>query len=89
MNSIATTIFKVSVYIQFGKCSITVTIIFKASSLVKKQLVSLFSSKKYLSLTREVNLKIKEFNYGEKTVFRTIHTENDADMLVLWRRIIN
>ena len=42
--------------------------------------VSLFSSKKHFSLTREVNLKIKEFNYGEKTVFRTIHTENDADM---------
>ena len=82
MNSIATTIFKVSVCIQFGKYSIIVTIIFKASSVVKNMFVSLFSSKKHNALTREVNLKIKEFNYGEKTVFRTINTENDADMLV-------
>ena len=40
------------------------------------------------SLTREVNLKIKEFNY-EKAGFRAIHAENDADMFISWRRIIN
>ena len=44
--------------------------------------------KKKFSLTREVNLKIKEF-HSEKAGFRAIHTENDADMLISWRRIIN
>ena len=44
--------------------------------------------KKQFSLTREVNLKIKEFNC-EKAGFRAIHTENDADIFISWRRIIN
>ena len=52
------------------------------------QLVSLLSSKNQFSITREVNLKIKEFNCG-KAGFRAIHTENDADMFVLWHCIIN
>ena len=47
-----------------------------------------FNFKKQFSLTREVNLKIKEF-HSEKAGFRAIHTENDADMLISWRRIIN
>ena len=58
-------------------------------SLSISQLVPLFGSKKQFSLTWEVNLKIKEFNYCEKTGFRAIHTENDADMFSSWRRIIN
>ena len=33
----------------------------------------------------EVNLKIKEFS-REKAGFRAIHTENDADMFISWRR---
>ena len=33
-------------------------------------------------------LKIKEFNC-EKAGFRAIHTENDADMSISWRHIIN
>ena len=41
-----------------------------------------------MSLTWEVNLKIKEFNC-EKAGFRAIHTENDADMFISWRSIIN
>ena len=49
------------------------------------QLVSFIISKKQFSLTREVNLKIKEF-HSEKAGFRAIHTENDADMLISWRR---
>ena len=52
------------------------------------QLVSLLSSKNQFSITREVNLKIKEFNCG-KAGFRAIHTENDADMFVLWHCIID
>ena len=48
----------------------------------------LFNFKKQFSLTREVNLKLKEFNC-EKAGFRAIHTENDADMFISWRRIIN
>ena len=52
------------------------------------QLVSFLISKKQFSLTREVNLKIKEF-HSEKAGFRAIYTENDADMLISWRRIIN
>ena len=52
------------------------------------QLVSLLSSKNQFSITWEVNLKIKEFNCG-KAGFRAIHTENDADMFVLWHCIIN
>ena len=43
---------------------------------------------KQFSLTWEMNLKIKEFN-GEKAGFRAIHTENDADMFISWRHIIN
>ena len=35
-----------------------------------------------------MNLKIKEFNC-EKAGFRAIHTENDADMFILWPCIIN
>ena len=35
-----------------------------------------------------MNLNIKEFNC-EKAGFRAIHTENDADMFISWRRIIN
>ena len=38
-------------------------------------LVSLLSSKNKFSLTREVNLKIKEFNC-QKADLRAIHTEN-------------
>ena len=53
------------------------------------QLVSLFSSKKQFSLTQEVNLKIKEINYFEKTSFRAIHTENGANMFISWGCIIN
>ena len=41
--------------------------------------------KKQFSLTQEVNLKIKEFS-REKADFRAIHTENDADMFISWRR---
>ena len=41
--------------------------------------------KKQFSLTQEVNLKIKEFS-REKAGFRAIHTENDADMFISWRR---
>ena len=41
---------------------------------------------KQFSLTREVNLKIVEFNC-EKAGFSAIHTENDADMFTSWRRI--
>ena len=41
-----------------------------------------------MSLTWEVNLKIKEFNC-EKAGFRAIHTENDADMFISWHSIIN
>ena len=48
----------------------------------------LFNFKKQFSRTREVNLKLKEFNC-EKAGFRAIHTENDADMFISWRRIIN
>ena len=44
--------------------------------------------KKQFSLTREVNLKTKEFNC-EKAGFRAIHMENDADMFISWRRITN
>ena len=44
--------------------------------------------KNQFSITWEVNLKIKEFNCG-KAGFRAIHTENDADMFVLWHCIIN
>ena len=40
------------------------------------------------SLTQEMNLKIKEFNC-EKAGFRAIHTENDADMFISQRHIIN
>ena len=43
---------------------------------------------KQFSLTWEMNLKIKEFNC-EKAGFRAIHTENDADMIISWRHIIN
>ena len=39
-----------------------------------------FNFKKQFSLTREVNMKIKEFN-GEKVGFKAVHTENDADIL--------
>ena len=35
-----------------------------------------------------MNLKLKEFN-SEKAGFRAIHTENDADMFISWRRITN
>ena len=35
-----------------------------------------------------MNLKIKEFNC-EKAGFRAIHTENGADMFILWSCIIN
>ena len=48
----------------------------------------LFNFKKRFSLTREMNLQIKEFNC-EKAGFRAIHTENDADRLISCRRIIN
>ena len=48
----------------------------------------LFNFKKRFSLTREMNLRIKEFNC-EKAGFRAIHTENDADRLISCRRIIN
>ena len=41
--------------------------------------------KKQFSLTQVVNLKIKEFS-REKAGFRAIHTENDADMFISWRR---
>ena len=44
--------------------------------------------KKQFSLTREVNLKIKEFNC-EKAGFGANHTENDGDVFISWRRIIN
>ena len=44
--------------------------------------------KKPFSVTRKVNLKIKEFNC-EKAGFREIHAENDADMFISWRRIVN
>ena len=44
--------------------------------------------KKHFSLTREVNLKIKEFNC-ENAGLRAIHTEFDADIFISWRRIIN
>ena len=40
-----------------------------------------------LSLTWEMNLKIKELNC-EKAGFRVIHTENDADMFISWRHIM-
>ena len=43
---------------------------------------------KQFSLTWEMNLKIKEFNC-EKAGFIAIHTENDADMFISWRHIIN
>ena len=49
----------------------------------------LVKKKKQFSLTWEVNLEIKEFNYCEKAGFRAIHTENDTDMFILWRHIIN
>ena len=52
------------------------------------QLVSFLITKKQFSLTREVNLKIEEF-HSEKAGFRAIYTENDADMLISWRRLIN
>ena len=44
--------------------------------------------KKQFSLTREVNLKIKEFNC-EKAGFGANHAENYADMFISWPRIIN
>ena len=44
--------------------------------------------KKPFSLTRKVNLKIKESNC-EKAGFRAIDAENDADMFISWRRIVN
>ena len=44
--------------------------------------------KKQFSHTRVVNSKIKEFNC-EKARFIAIHTENDADMFILWHCIIN
>ena len=44
--------------------------------------------KKHFSLTREVNLKIKEF-HCENAGLRAIHTEFDADIFISWRRIIN
>ena len=47
-----------------------------------------FNFKKQFSLTQEVTLKIKEF-FCEKAGFRAIHTENDADMFISWRSIIN
>ena len=47
-----------------------------------------FNFKKQFSLTWEMNLKIKELNC-EKAGFRAIHTENDADMFISWRHIIN
>ena len=47
-----------------------------------------FNFKKQFSLTWEMNLKIKELNC-EKTGFRAIHTENNADMFISWRHIIN
>ena len=47
-----------------------------------------FNFKKQFSLTLEMNLKIKELNC-EKAGFRAIHTENDADMFISWRHIIN
>ena len=46
-----------------------------------------FFQKTILTYT-EMNLQIKEFNC-EKAGFRAIHTENDADMFISWRRIIN
>ena len=46
------------------------------------------SYKKQFSLTREVNLKIKEFNC-EKAGFGANHTKNYAGMFISWRRIIN
>ena len=44
--------------------------------------------KKNNSHTRVVNLKIKELNW-EKAGLRAIHAENDADMFISWRRIID
>ena len=44
--------------------------------------------KKQFSHTRVVNSKIKEFNC-EKACFIAFHTENDADMFILWHCIIN
>ena len=44
--------------------------------------------KKQFSHTHVVNSKIKEFNC-EKARFIAIHTENDADMFILWHCIIN
>ena len=35
-----------------------------------------------------MNLKIKEFNC-EKAGFRATHSENDSDMFISWRHIIN
>ena len=58
------------------------------SYLVNFTVFSLCSSKKQFSLTQVMNLKIKEFNC-EKAGFRAIHTENDADMFILWPYIIN
>ena len=57
------------------------------SYLVNFTVFSLCSSK-WFSLTQVMNLKIKEFNC-EKAGFRAIHTENDADMFILWPCIIN
>ena len=52
------------------------------------QLVFFVKIKKQFSLRRKVNLKTEEFNC-EKAGFRAIHMENDADMLISWRRITN
>ena len=51
------------------------------------QLVSFFISKTILTYTGS-ELENKRINC-EKTGFRAIHTENDADMFLSWRRIIN
>ena len=51
------------------------------------QLVSFFISKTTLTYTGS-ELENKRINC-EKTGFRAIHTGNDADMFLSWRRIIN
>ena len=69
-----------------NKAFVLFVLYFLTSSI--SQLVALLSSKKQFSLTREVNLKIKEYNC-EKAGFRAINTENNADRFISWRRIIN
>ena len=85
MNSIATTIFKVSVCIQFGKYSIIVTIIFKASSVVKNSLFLCLVQKSTSHLHGKWTWKLK----NSTTVKRLSSGQFTRKMMPTWTDFYN